>query len=248
MRIERLEFVSAFEKDETILLTAGREIKRLQTELESAVIQLNVPGGAPPELPRIVIQAKGFVLNICQNRFQFLLSPPDHISGSYAETREYLSEIVRPRLKSLFLCGVDYLWSGLIQTVNFPADLEQAPTAMDAVTPAIRQLVRLDWPAETLASFSLKVGRSNEGFYHTFQVSGYATRLLEIEVSPGQNTIEVGPDQGSLEETGIQVVVDVNNRPSSGTGDPLGDFDGVGAEHMKTFEEMPRVLGLTEII
>lgn len=239
--------VSAFTLDETVLLTTGREIQELNGLLESRLVPLNVPEAAPPELPRLVLQTKSLVLNVCLNRFQFMLTPPDHVAGSYDETLEYVTKQVRPHLAVLFGSSVEYEWSGMVTTTKYPKDLDTTPTAIAAVRPVFEQLIDLDWNSDELASFNLKVGRTSGGYFKTFEISGYAIRHFDVMATPGRRFV-VDHSEGEIAEVGLQMQVDVNNKPTASGGSATEDYDLVAAEHQMAFLGMPESLQLSEII
>lgn len=248
MKIDRLEFVSAFKRDETVLLTVGKQIQQLRTKIESRVAQLNVPDDAPPELPRMVLQTKGFVLNLCQNRFQFVASPPDHSSSNVNESLDYLRKLISGVLTSLYESGVEYSWSGLVVTIHFPRDPEDVSSALQACAPLLSSLTQLDWDPSTLSSFEMKVGRREGSFFHTFAISGYEGRRWTVSKQAAMQGVELDPSKGVLEDVGIRILVDVNNKPYQETHTAEDGLRLTEREFLRVMETLPETLNLQGVL
>ena len=248
MRVERVEIVSAFRRDPSVVLEKGPQIKALATRLRGRIINVKTPSNAPPELPRFVLQIERGVLQVGLNRFQLVVQPPKHIDGSYSESLAYAASLATPAFEALYHNGhPTFSWSGVVVVLNYPAT-SASISSIDAIRPLLARITTLGWPADELASFGLRVGRRHHGFYRNYGLAGYDIRQLEVKMPTGKRSVEVNLEGGDVSESGVSVTVDVNSQPSKDSYGPLEDLQQVLGEHAAAFGSMIPDLNLRGLL
>lgn len=210
LRIDKVDVVGAFQADKSAPLKLGVALARLAEANQGQIVPLTVPAAAPPNLPRFMVGMERIVLQVALDRVQLSLDPPDHIKGTPEEVFVYARAEVKRVL--LPLLGEDWMqqpWAGVVLNVAFP--VEDA-TQDEAAATAAMAMTRFAWVGEGLKSFQMQVGRLVNGFNRTFTITGYELRTAEFEWQPGGAPVEIGNHNSVLDESGIGVTVDINNR------------------------------------
>ena len=247
MRVERIEIVSAFTRDEAVLLKHGPQINALAQRLRGTVSTLNAPDRSPPELPRLVVRFEDSLLQVGFNRYQIVMEPPKHVSGSYDDAIEYARNRVRPILKDLTNSGA-YEWTGIVVECVFPQDLSRFRSGNQAVHPVFSRLTTLDWPEDELASFDLRLGLRRNGYFRSYVISGYEIRELQFMTPPGVTRVAIDTTQGRVTETGYSIVLDVNNRPLQSKAGPITDLEAGLREHAAAYSSLSDDLNLRGLL
>jgi hypothetical protein len=196
--------------------------RRVGGELATNIL----PENAPVELPRISAISKNFVVNLGLDRLQFAVKPQREIQGSLDKVVEsaslqssalfeqYLSEV-----------GSPYTFCGAIMTLHFSrkGNLPQLKIA-EQLHDSLLNLERNNNP---LASFLLQTGYQTKDHYLNFTLSAYETRTLKIPPNLSPGTYQVDISNTSILESGVQVRVDLNNRPKTNKQQPMLELKSV---------------------
>lgn len=102
-------------------------------------------------------------------------------------------------------------WAGVIVTAAIPTD---AASLAEAAQHAAAAVISLELPG-TMRSFQVQIGHEEDGLYKTITISGYEVRNAQVELKPGQMMVEIDDSNSTIEDSGVAMVVDVNNKPSS---------------------------------
>jgi len=247
LRLERIEVVSAFSRDEAVLLKQGPKISSLAQRLRGAVSMLNAPDRAPPELPRLIVRFEDSMLQVGLDRYQIVMEPPKHVSGSYEDAVEYARNRARPILQELAEAAA-YEWTGIVAECLFAQDKNRFRSGTSAVYPVFTRLTNLGWPENELATFDLRLGLRRNGYYHSYVVTGYEIRELQVVAPPGVTRVAVDASQGRIAETGYSIVLDVNNRPFQPKSGPLDDLESAFREHASAFVSLGQDLNLRGLL
>lgn len=232
-----------------MILEKGPAFKALATKLRGQIVNVSAPSKAPPELARLVVRIERGVFQVGLNRFQFVVQPPPHIEQSYQESLAYAANLAERSLADLYKDGLpEFQWTGIVTALNYPASHPEVLSHLDAVRPVFERLTTLNWPSSDLASFSLRVGREQDGFFRNYAVAGYSMKEVQVKVPAGQQSVKVDLGAAEVSESGLGIVLDVNSRPSRSTISPLDDLNRVLAEHQKAFGTLVSDLNLTGII
>lgn len=247
MNLGQFQLVTVFAQDDSIVLTCGAQLKALQQSLGGRILTINAPDGAPPELPRLVLTMQDTLLQVGLNRFSVFTSPPSHISGSFDECSSFASKRAESILSVLAEAQIQHQWSGVVAELEYPSDPAGKTSPLEAVRPIFAHLTNTLLPSEKLSSFRLQVGVERNGFFRNYTVSGYSKAQFQHRGLPDSKVIrELSSDD--VVETGVQIALDVNSKPSSPRADLLGDLRGVVAEHRASYASLGRDLNLEDIL
>jgi hypothetical protein len=245
VKVERFEIVSAFRRDDTVVLACGPSLRELSEQFAGRLISLNVPDRAPPELPRLVVRFEGMLLQVGLNRFQIVLEPPQHIATSYIEALQYCKNRSFPLLESLLSAkAIKYEWSGVIAVLAVPQDLATTKSALGAAGIIFPRLTKLDWDTTNLASFRLQAGYKNNDYFRNYILEGYEVRSMEIDAPLNVSRIEIDPTDFPVSEVGFNLTLDVNNKPCESKSTPLPDLSATLTEHERAFLSLETDLNL----
>lgn len=239
--------VSTFALDVGAVLTYGGALKKVAARFRGEASMVNLPHRAPPALPRLIVKLEGALLQLGLDRFQIVMEPPSHVSSSYADAMGFARDRFVPLLVELAATPQhEHSWSGVVFDIAFP--VAGAATGSAAVESVFRRLVTLKWDCSQLASFTLNVGRRSGGFFRNYTVSGYERRKFEIPASELARGVSIETDAGSIEETGVNLLLDVNSKPTQDGCSALDDLERTLKEHTDAYSDIGEDLNLTGVL
>lgn len=227
MRIERIDIVGGFQADSSAPLRLGPLLSSIADGNETQVSPLAVAGVAPPNIPRFMVGLGQNVLQVALDRVQLTISPPDHIRASVQEVVSYTqAEISRNLSPLLSESWMKSPWAGVVFSIAIPIE---GSTATEAAAKAASAITNLKWPSDGLKTFQLQIGREKDGYFHTFTIVGYEQRTAKIEmpVEKGMNVINLDDTNSILQEGGLGITIDINNKPQSPRADHRQGIDDV---------------------
>lgn len=248
MIINRIEIVTSFELDESIILTCGSSLKHLQTKLGGKVVSINIPGGAPPSLPRVVLTLEDTILNIGLDRFHITTRPPSHIARDFVSAVQFAKQRTGSISKDLFECMPTYKWSGVIIELEFPEDPLTSKSYSEASIPLFNRLIQIDRRDRELSSFQLNYGIKEECYFITYTIKTYEERNITIDPTSQSKIHILDASKFSLSGCGIQVAVDVNNKPEGTNKNALEDIELIFQKHKEVFDKLSDELNLRGIL
>lgn len=215
MKIEQIQIAIVFALDEGIVLTMGQHAKALQSNMGARVQILNVPKFAPPEAPRMIIHTRNALINICLDRYNMMIRPPDHINNQLDQCCDYAQRVASDIIPYLAHDKLDYLWMGMITHIDFPLG-NKGMDALGAVTPVYDRLVNIPRLGRELASFKLEVGFKEQQYFKNFYIQGYDVRNVDITKEIKEKGTGFIPIKGKeIVESGVSIIIDINNQPTS---------------------------------
>jgi hypothetical protein len=242
MRIARVDIVVTFEKDEEIVLSAGAALKRICADNQGKIIPVNAPAESPPEIPRALVRLPDdVVLNVGLNRFQVSAKPPSHVENGLEASLRFASNRGVEMLQQLLATTKPYGWAGVVAQVQYPDSRTPIVSATEAVTPLFDRLLRVGRRGRPLASFQVQYGLHDDWLIRTYSLSGYETRRLVVSAAGTPRVSEL-----PIEESGITLTLDVNNRNHVGQTDPAEDIRTLVSAMRDDAGRIPRELGLEE--
>ncbi|MCB0404713.1 MAG: hypothetical protein KDD51_07985 [Bdellovibrionales bacterium] len=247
MRIPQIQTVTTFKKDDEILLSCGRALKQISARLNAKLINLNTPDAAPPEAPRALIQGKDSIASISLNRFEITVRPPEHVQNDLPSCLDFTRLRVEPLMVELLKEVESYLWLGLI--VKFQHKLAENNPAVTVVQPIFDKLINVKRGKRDLASFQMQFGFAEGGLFKNYIVAGYEVR--NIKVPPGLPigaSFQVNPKNIPIAESGLEISIDVNNRPNSGKGQFAADFKSLLEIQSEEHKAFLTLLNIKEIL
>jgi len=207
MRVSRVQVVVGFARDDEILLTAGKYLQKLSKELGVPIPKMAVPSAAPPEAPRAIIPGSSTLMQVGLNRAELYTQPPDHVAGEFESAVDFALQAANRFLLDL-MTVVRYEWAGMVSAINYPT--KTITTMMAAATLASDKLINLPRRSRELSHLNLQIGFREHTFYVTYSISGYEIRIGALP-QPAPQSIDVS--KVPVSETGIEVLLDVNNKP-----------------------------------
>jgi hypothetical protein len=246
VRISKIEVVTVFELDEAILFSCGPALKDAQKAVGGRLLSINTPEDAQPSLPRAVMRMKDAVFNVALDRFQFVTVPPSHTSASVSESIDFAKHRVLGLLDILSGVMPIYQWTGVIIELEYPKT-ERSKSAIEAISPTAARLLNIPNVTEGLVSFNVTYGRQDNGFYINYFLGGYERRKIEIR-NPKPGFISLDQNEFAMEECGIGVTLDINNRVATERVGPKSDLEKIFVVQASRIESLSDDLNLVDIL
>ena len=187
-------------------------IRAVQEEFPNVASRQLLPPGVPPSIPYLALQSTASRLAI---------SPV----GSELETRFYGDDYVADADRCLQYLGrkLDAILAGWLAIERPPSFLGVVTTLNlsfadrdDLGRPAqfiLERHLRQEIDPDNLQDAQLRLSlRAGETHFATLAVANYESRMYERPVFSGQQLLQVRPWEGRVDDTGIELTVDVNNK------------------------------------
>lgn len=185
-------------------------IAAVQEEFPTLVARQMLPLGMPQNMPYLALQSTASRLAVSA-------------VGSEMETRfygdwatepdrclRYIREKVVATLGGWSALNLQPALLGAIVTINF--SMPDPPNA--AARFIAEHHLRQEVDPEALQDANMKVAlKLNDSHFVSLGLANYEQRTFERPVFPGQQLIQVKAWEGEVEERGIELTVDVNNKP-----------------------------------
>ena len=249
MRINQIQFVNNFKLEEDLLLSHGPILQKMKNSLNGKLIILNVPKSAPPPAPRALIQLKNCIINVALDKIDITIKPPPHVVHDYRSSGNFAHSIIESIISIFYEAQLQYEWSGIIATIEYPIG-PQTLTAVKAVTRIYDKLINVPRHNLDLVSFQLQFGFSENNFYKNYSIGGYESRNVDLKdyaLSPERRTVVINLEEFPIVESGLQISLDINNRPTPKK-TLLEDLSDLFSEHYATFDGLGKKLNLEEFL
>lgn len=235
MRIATFQVVLVFKQDDEIIFSIGDKLKALQAELKAKLQLLNIPQGAPPEAPRVILYSPLVSINIGLNRLDIVVNVPTQIQNNRDSSFGLLGELIDQIHNALIKDTLVYDWCGLILNTEFPSKKDVKPS-LKIIESLFADLVKIDHSPNDLAAFQLQYGFKENGFYRNVTISGYDTYDIQIPENMLNQAIDLS--KVTVRESGITIVLDINNKPTEPRVDFLNDIKLVQNEVIKSIDKV----------
>ena len=244
VKFSRIEIVTTFKPKDDLMLLLGPSIKKVNDNLKGKFLQLTIPNDAPFELPRYAIQLKNMLIHIGLNRIQIISEPPPHIQNSIEESFKFIQETSKYIVSTILKGNLEYLWTGIITTIKKELKAEKP---IKAVYPIFKKMINLDWKDEELASFNFQIGRKIKDIFVNYTISGFEKRRLLLD-NLNKNKLSIENLKNVNSTIGIQILLDINNKPQTKKADPLKDLDNIIKQQFNLSKSMSKDLNLGDIL
>lgn len=224
MKITNSQAVFIFEENKKVALELGASLIELERNTGGKLLTLSVPDLVPPEAPRIMLQASDFIISVGFSRLEISSKIPGHITGDAGAAGEFVQQMCRRIVPTIFGGALRYQWAGILWQTNHEMPGSPRPS-IELMEPVFDKLYSVPRGSRSLAAFQFQFGFFDDGYFSGYTISGYELRAGSITgVSDGSGTFTVDLDQLPIKESGLQIVTDVNNQRRQNN-DPLNDFD-----------------------
>ncbi|MCW5547690.1 MAG: hypothetical protein KIT44_01880 [Opitutaceae bacterium] len=212
LQIAQVQFVTAFPAQESLLSRLDTVLNKLSKALNGQRINPKVSShNAPAEIPRSLIIAQNTFVQVALNRIEMRLSPPEHVSGSVDASVKYFGDVLKGLFGEMLTVAPRADWVGAVLTVQYPT--RHAKTAIQAVHPAFKKLLTIPDPGDNLSAFHFMYGVRHGDHFKHITVQGYHTSEFQADIKPGE-VVNIPLEQATIKEVGLQLLLDVNNKPS----------------------------------
>jgi hypothetical protein len=242
--IQRYEIVVAFDVEENIVLSCGPFLKKLQTDLGGRVFMINAPDDAPPPLARVVLKLEDCILNVGLDRFYITAIPPSHVAQDAKKSSNYARQRIFSMISELMPAVSAYRWSGIIAELDFPEDPLRNKSALEAAVPVFDRVMKIDRRNRKLGSLEIRFGFRDDQYFVNYMVTTFERRSIKLPKPPKRGVFAVELSEHPLTACGIEILVDVNNKPACSGGDPNKDIELILDKHMELYENLPKEVGL----
>jgi hypothetical protein len=197
-------------------------LKELQRKHGGKLLQINTPDNAPPPLPRVVLSFQDCITKISFDRFSISTNPPSHVADNFEKSNLYASNRTNPILSELIRAVANYSWTGIIAELEFPKYEHGFKSGLDAIEPIFSKLINIDRKGRKLGSFNLQFGIQEDSHFINYTLTGYESRNFVFKPEKmGFQAIDL--QKFPIKDCGVQITLDINNRPSLKNSDPLAD-------------------------
>ncbi|MBU2648709.1 hypothetical protein KKI24_28635 [bacterium] len=259
MKVDSLKLVSRFTENKNIILSCGKELQVLEKQFNGHLIKLQVPENAPPEISRIIIHGSNFALGMGYNQFELTVRPPKQIFNNFNDCMDFGFERVKSVLDTVSESIPDHEWLGVVSILNFP--MPDADNGMAAAVPIFDHLLTVNRKKRELASFQVQFGYRESGKNILYTISGYDEHEIMISVNADfkknavlQKKAEINKPvlidlaQHPITETGIRVIIDINNKPSENSGKMIDDFYAILENQKEVYLKLPQEVNLDGVL
>jgi hypothetical protein len=222
MTVENVQVAIIFDLDNQIVFTLGERLKQAQKDYNANLQLLNVPAGALPEAPRLLFLTPTFNLYIGLNRMDVFISIPDHIKSNIDVCLDYCYNITIGLAEILLRDTIKYNWCGVITTLNYP-DKDKIRPSLKVVEKLLPYITKIDTKGRKLATLNLQIGFKEPPFFKNITFSGYDQFQIQFPTKPQQIRME----DTDVIESGVSILVDINNIPQEQKGTFEGDFSSI---------------------
>jgi len=223
--ITALNLVASFPPRANALLELGPHFNSLAHHIRGKLLQTDAPPNAPPEIPRLIVAVNGIEYRMGLNRIEALIKepPPDSPTRHLSDIKAAFSEITE-RIESIFKSGgilSDFV--GVICTVHFP---QEVSASLQDISKELFSGMTLGKTYEReVVTFGWQVGFLSKDRQHfiNLNVKNYQRRVLNVQGIP-QQPIALDLSKSTLADQGVEVMVDINNRPKNTKVTPRAEF------------------------
>jgi len=248
VKISSFQVVTAFDADRSILLSLGPALKSIEQRTGARLFQVNAPEDAPPSLPRLIIRLKdGTSLNVCQDRLDLTLPPPEHVSNNLSESATYLRRIFSMMIEPLLDQIPSYDWLGIVINLEYKEDPLKSASSAEAIYPVFKIITNLNVDKDAFRSFRMQFGYEENGLFYTIAIDGFEEREFRGPVNAKGGIVKMDASEFPMKSCGVSISHDVNNRPGSKT-EVKEDFEKILNNQMRSIEELPDRLQLTSVL
>jgi hypothetical protein len=228
----------AFPANPNAVLEYGRFISMLPKQAGGRVVNLSVPQEAPLEIPRLSVASETMEILLGLDRLAVVVKTTNQ--STQLDPLQQLDSLVGVFEAFQNEHGVKFQFSGLIGNVHVEQSRTQEMSEIQAEL--FRVFTKTDATKRRVVNFSWQVGQLNESgtLFINVGVKTYQTRNVSVNkemLKQGHNIINL--DAFPIDEQGLEVTIDINNRPKKDRGllrDELSVLRNAFAEELRNLD------------
>jgi hypothetical protein len=244
LRFNSIRLVVDLHPSSELPLTLESVTSQLATAVDGKRNLSGVPSEAPPEIPRLIVSSKQLQVQIGLSRVESVLFVPDHVATTSSSAFAYMRQMITGPLAPLYVKLYPYKWAGVV--LELDQAVVGAKSMVDAIRASVSKLTNINHRIEDLAAFNLQYGFKEGDYFKHIKVQGYETRIVKKRIQAGQ-PLRIQQSEGTLMEAGIQLLVDVNNKPKQIRYSTLEDINSLVDEVESFSKEAPSIAKLNDI-
>jgi hypothetical protein len=182
-------------------------IAAVASEFPNVISRQSLPAETPPVTPHLVLGSTSSQLAVSAVQADFEVRFYGEYSTDIERGLEYVERKLRAILAGFDALGAQPMMFGLIATFNFSfREREDVTPAQHILQTHLRTSVDPDDLQDALARVAVKL---RDTYFVTLTASNYESRIVERPLMPG--LMQVRPWEGRVEDSGVQLVIDINN-------------------------------------
>jgi hypothetical protein len=184
-------------------------MRAVRNEFPNTVNYQRLPSEASAQIPYLILQSTAARLSLSRQGAQVDVRFYGEFSNNFDACRKYLERKTQAVFDGFRALETIPSFVGIVVTSRYSFKGEDR-------TPIAHMLathIRVDPGDNSIQDGVVKVSsRVDDRYYLLIQLATYEQKTVERAIFPGMTGIEVKPWEGNVEDSGIQVEVDVNNR------------------------------------
>jgi hypothetical protein len=205
-----------------------RFIAAVRSEFANVLNRVALPPEAPPNVPHLTLSSTSSQLAVSSVQADFEV----RFYGDYLDDLGRALEYVERKLAVVFggFAAIDrpVALLGLVGKMSFSFAGRDDRPVDHILTTHLRTQVD---PADVQDAVARVAVRLRDTYFVNLTLSNYETRTLERPILPGGMMLKVRPWEGRLDDTGLELSIDINNNLEARThgGDPEVTVEGLRA-------------------
>ena len=204
-------------------------IQAVKAEFPNVINRQLLPPEAPPPVPHLTLASTSSQLALSSTQVDFQVRFYGDYQSDLDQALEYLGRKLSAIRAGLVASDTSPSTIGLIGVFNFSGE------EFDGEGPAgyiLRTHLRTEVDRNSLQDAVARVGiKVRDTYFVTLTISNYEFRVLERPIMPGMQAIKVHPWEGTVNDQGLELRVDINNNLEARVQreDPVLTEDGIRA-------------------
>jgi len=203
-------------------------IAAVRSEFPNVVSRQILPPDAPLAAAHLALTSESSQVTVSAVQADFQVQFYGEYVSDVNRGLDYLGRKLITIRQALEECGAGVFSVGLVAVFHFKdLDVEGGPTAH-----VIHTLTKLDVDPEVVQDAVVRMAvKVRDTYFVNLRVANYEIKQWERPIMPGQQAIRVRPWEGTTQEEGLELTVDINNRLEAITqgADPEVTDEGINA-------------------
>jgi hypothetical protein len=214
-------------------------IEALKGAFPDVAARQMLPAGLPTAIPYLALQSTASRLAISAVGSELETRFYGEFETDAARCLDYFTAKLIATLRGWAALDLEPSFLGVLVTINFPFD-EAAPGPAEFIA---AHHLRQEIEASSLQDAQARIAiRLEDTHFLSLQLSNYELRSYERPVFAGQRLLQVRPWEGEVDERGVELTIDINDKLALMTRD--GNYTITEDELTRTMSLMRRAVEL----